>query len=102
MRRIALLLSLAVVVSLLAGCGQSPYSAGVAMAKEHCAFGMNPPPEKVSQMQAEVVQKTASYSMAQKQDFMKGYLEGVMEEMGGELMNQAMQQASRSVPPPRY
>ena len=93
MRSVAVLVSLGVVLAILAGCSESPFDAGVSMAEDHVSYGLNPPPAEQARMQAELEAKTAEYTVAEKQEFMKGYLQGVMEGMQDEmasLMTEAM------------
>jgi hypothetical protein len=100
MRKVVAVLSLVAIVALLAGCSKSPYDVGRAMAKEHCANGFNPSQAQQTRMQAEVERETASYTLEDKQEFMKGYLEEAMAAAMGKMtseLNQAIPGA-RSTP----
>ncbi len=113
MRNVALVLSLAALVAMPAGCSRSPYDAGRALAEKHCANGINPSRSQQARMQAEVERETVSYSMEDKMEFLKGYMEGAMDEamsamqqeMRGGLPGAAgapqVQHVRRSLPPPR-
>ena len=70
------------------------------MAEKHIRVGVNPSPAAQARMQAEVNAKVSDYSLAEKQEFMEGYMEGIavaLQQHMAAAMGQAMSQASRSL-----
>ena len=102
MQRLTLLITLAAVLALLAGCSESPRAVGVEMAEKHLEVGLEPSPSQQARMRSEFQAKAAEYSMAQQREFAKGYMDVVLtrfqERMAGQR-GQAMNHASRELPP---
>lgn len=97
MRRIVAFLVLAGLLVVMTGCSESPHDIGFAMAEKHIAAGMNPSPAQKASMQRELSREIDDYSLAQKQEFMQGYLEAVttaMQKQAMAQMGQAMQPAA--------
>jgi hypothetical protein len=92
-----LVASLILLIVAAPGCSESAYSAGYTMSQRHIAAGCNPSPERRMAMQAELDRTAAPYSCADKQESLKGYLEGVSKAMQKEL-DAAFSQAMRNMP----
>lgn len=84
---------------LLPGCAQTPAEAGAEMARTHLELGTNPSPAAKAEMQAEVNEQAADYTMREMQEFMQAYLTTIMEEspMMLELQGKAMEELGKAM-----
>ena len=89
----------ATTIVLLPGCAQTPAEAGAEMARMHLESGTNPSPAAKAEMQAEVNEQAADYTMSEMQEFMQAYLTTIMEEspMMLELQGKAMEELGRAM-----
>lgn len=88
------LLFAATIIVLLTGCAQTPAEAGAKMAKLHLESGANPAPAVKAEMQAELNEQAADYTMSEMQEFMQAYLTTTMGESPAmlELQGKAMEE----------
>ena len=93
------LLFAATIILLIPGCAQTPAEAGAKMAKHHLESGANPSPAAKADMQAEINEQAADYTMSEMQEFMQAYLTTIMEEspMMLELQGKAMEELGKAM-----
>ena len=94
MRRIVVFIVLAGIVAVTAGCSKSPHDVGYSMAEQHMKVAMNPNPAQKARMQRELSREIEDYSLADRRDFMEGYLEAVATAVQDRMQAQ-MLRASR-------
>jgi hypothetical protein len=89
----------AITMVLIQGCAQTPAEAGAKMARTHLELGANPSPSAKADMQAEVNEQAADYTMSEMQEFMQAYLTTIMEEspMMLELQGKAMEELGKAM-----
>ena len=69
------------------------------MAKVHLESGANPSPAAKAEMQAELNEQAADYTMSEMQEFMQAYLTTIMEEspMMLNLQGKAMEELGKAM-----
>lgn len=99
MSKLLPLLVAATIIVLLPGCAQTPAEAGAKMAKLHLESGANPSPAAKAEMQAEINEQAADYTMSEMQEFMQTYLTTIMEESPAmlELQGKAMEELGKAM-----
>ena len=70
----------AIILLLVSGCAESPIEAGKNMAEAHLELGFNLTPSEKAEMQSEVDEKVANYTLIEMQEFMLAYLETLVDE----------------------